>query len=234
MLLLHYTGVASAAKAIDWLSRPESKVSRALRHRRGGRHHAAGGGGACAPGTRASPCGPARPTSTRPPSASRSRTPATSSAIPDFPEPQLRAARGAVPGHHRAARHPARARARPFRRRAHAQEGSRREVSLGAAGARPASATGWRPEPVNWADPGIARDAAGPLVAAVQTLLAGYGYGIEATGGFDPQDRVRGHGLPAPLPARARRRPHRPVDHHHARAAERGAAAPRARRSHDG
>ena len=34
---------------------------------------------------------------------------------------------------------------------------------------------------------GIARDAAGPLVAAVQTMLAGYGYGIEATGGFDPR-----------------------------------------------
>lgn len=27
ILLLHYTGVATAAKAIDWLSRPESKVS---------------------------------------------------------------------------------------------------------------------------------------------------------------------------------------------------------------
>ena len=43
------------------------------------------------------------------------------------------------------------------------------------------------PEPVNWADPGIARDAAGPLVAAVQTLLADYGYGVEATGGLDPR-----------------------------------------------
>jgi len=27
ILLLHYTGVASAAKAIDWLSRPDSRVS---------------------------------------------------------------------------------------------------------------------------------------------------------------------------------------------------------------
>ena len=43
------------------------------------------------------------------------------------------------------------------------------------------------PEPVNWADPGMARDAAGPLVAAVQTKLAQYGYGIEPTGGFDPK-----------------------------------------------
>ena len=40
---------------------------------------------------------------------------------------------------------------------------------------------------MNWADPGIARDAAGPLVAAVQTMLAGYGYGIDATGGVDPR-----------------------------------------------
>ena len=27
ILILHYTGVASAAKAIDWLSRPDSRVS---------------------------------------------------------------------------------------------------------------------------------------------------------------------------------------------------------------
>ena len=40
-----------------------------------------------------------------------------------------------------------------------------------------------RPGPI----PGIARDAAGPLVADVQALLASYGYGIEATGGFDPK-----------------------------------------------
>src|SRR5262249_50065143 len=42
------------------------------------------------------------------------------------------------------------------------------------------------PEPVNRADPGIARDAAGPLVSDVQSLLARYGYGIAATGGFGP------------------------------------------------
>lgn len=36
------------------------------------------------------------------------------------------------------------------------------------------------------ADPGIARDAAGPLVADVQGMLARYGYGIQPTGGFDP------------------------------------------------
>ena len=53
MLLLHYTGVATAAKAIDWLSRDREQGIGALRHRRGRRHHAAGGGGACAPGTRA-------------------------------------------------------------------------------------------------------------------------------------------------------------------------------------
>ncbi|HEY5828670.1 MAG TPA: N-acetylmuramoyl-L-alanine amidase, partial [Hyphomicrobiaceae bacterium] len=41
------------------------------------------------------------------------------------------------------------------------------------------------PEPVNPADPGIARDAAGPLVAEVQDRLAAYGYGIEATGVCD-------------------------------------------------
>ena len=121
----------------------------------------------------------------------------------------------------------ARARARPLRRRAHAQEGPGREIPLGAAGSDRVSATGCLPEPVNWADPGIARDAAGPLVAAVQTMLASYGYGIEATGGFDPKTEFVVSGLPAPLPARARRRPHRPVDHHHARAARCGAAGRR-------
>jgi N-acetylmuramoyl-L-alanine amidase len=41
------------------------------------------------------------------------------------------------------------------------------------------------PEPINPADPGIARDAAGPLVGEVQARLAGYGYGIEASGVCD-------------------------------------------------
>src|SRR5262249_47647034 len=38
------------------------------------------------------------------------------------------------------------------------------------------------PAPVDPADAGIAHDAAGPLVAEVQMLLAKFGYGIEATG----------------------------------------------------
>src|SRR4029453_12388865 len=42
------------------------------------------------------------------------------------------------------------------------------------------------PVPANPADPGIARDAAGPLVGDVQAMLARYGYGVQPTGGYDP------------------------------------------------
>src|SRR5262249_54675985 len=48
------------------------------------------------------------------------------------------------------------------------------------------------PAPVNWSDAGIARDAAGPLVAAVQARLADYGYGVEGAGGVDPRTAVGG------------------------------------------
>ena len=41
---------------------------------------------------------------------------------------------------------------------------------------------------------------------------------------FRSADRVRGHRLPAPFPSRARRRPHRPVDHHDAGTPGGGAA----------
>ncbi len=103
---------------------------------------------------------------------------------PEFPEPQLAAlealSRDII------ARHRSRASAcsptptwrRPARR-------TRARSSPGRAW--PAAGIGhWvTPEPVNPADPGIARDAAGPLVAEVQTVLAAYGYGIEATGVCD-------------------------------------------------
>ena len=79
------------------------------------------------------------------------------------------------------------------------------------------------PEPVIAAEPGMGLDVAGPLVADVQLLLAQVRLRHRGDRRDRRPDRVRGHGLPAPLPARARRRPHRPVDHHDAGAADRGA-----------
>ena len=82
------------------------------------------------------------------------------------------------------------------------------------------------PEPVTApirALPGCSRS----LVADVQGMLRALRLRHRADRRLRSADRVRGHRLPAPLPPRARRRPHRPVDHHHAGAAGRGAALTR-------
>src|SRR5262249_18902859 len=51
------------------------------------------------------------------------------------------------------------------------------------------------PAPVNGADAGIARDAAGPLVAAGQARLGGYWHRIQGAGGFGPGPEVGGKGF---------------------------------------
>jgi N-acetylmuramoyl-L-alanine amidase len=185
ILLLHYTGVASAAKAIDWLSREESRVSA---------HYVVDEAGfitqLVAEEMRAWHAGLAV-------WAGESDINSASIGIeihncghelgyPDFSELQL----GAVEALSRdiIARHGI----RPERVLAHSDVAPTRKKDPGEkfpwARLAHAGIGHWvAPEPVNRADPGIARDAAGPLVAAVQTLLATYGYGIEATGGFDPR-----------------------------------------------
>jgi N-acetylmuramoyl-L-alanine amidase len=185
MLLLHYTGVETCAKAIDWLSRPESKVSC---------HYVVDEAGRItqmvAEAMRAWHAGLA---------VWRGETDINSASIgieihnpghemgyPDFPEPQIAAvaalARDIMERHA----------IRPERVLAHSDVAPTRKKDPGEkfpwARLAAAGVGHWvAPEPVNWADPGLARDAAGPLVAEVQTMLGRYGYGIEATGGFDPR-----------------------------------------------
>jgi N-acetylmuramoyl-L-alanine amidase len=104
---------------------------------------------------------------------------------PEFPEPQMRALEALC------ADIVARHRIRPERVLAHSDVAPQRKKDPGEKfpWARLASRGigHWVPPvAVLAADPGIARDAAGPLVADVQGMLARYGYGIQPTGGFDP------------------------------------------------
>jgi N-acetylmuramoyl-L-alanine amidase len=156
ILLLHYTGLASAAKAIDWLTRVESRVSA---------HYVVDEAGAItqlvAEEMRAWHAGEA---------VWAGETDINSASIDII-------ARHGIP---------------PERVLAHSDVAPARKIDPGekfpwARLARAGIGHWVAPEPVNPADPGIARDAAGPLVAAVQAKLAEYGYGIEATGGCDPR-----------------------------------------------
>lgn len=185
MVLLHYTGVASAAAAIDWLSRAESKVSA---------HYVVDENGRItqlvAEAMRAWHAGVAVWAGEADIN-SRSvgieiHNPGHELGYPDFPEAQLAAVealcRDVVDRHG----------IRPERVLAHSDVAPTRKKDPGEkfpwCRLAAAGIGHWvAPEPVDWADPGIARDAAGPLVAAVQELLARYGYGLEATGGFDPR-----------------------------------------------
>jgi N-acetylmuramoyl-L-alanine amidase len=185
ILLLHYTGVASAAKAIDWLSRAESKVSA---------HYVVDEAGfvtqLVAEDMRAWHAGLAAwAGETDINSASigiEVQNPGHELGYPDFPEPQVRTLEALC--REIIARHGI----RPERVLAHSDVAPTRKMDPGEkfpwARLAVADIGHWvMPEPVNLADPGISSDAAGPLVADVQTMLAGYGYGIEATGGFDPR-----------------------------------------------
>jgi len=185
MLLLHYTGVAKAATAIDWLSRDESKVSA---------HYVIDEAGAItqlvAEEMRAWHAGLAVWAGEADINSAsigiEIHNPGHEAGYPDFPEPQLAAVEALC--RDIIARHGI----RPERVLAHSDVAPTRKKDPGEkfpwARLAAAGIGHWvAPEPVNRADPGIARDAAGPLVAAVQGLLAGYGYGIEASGGFDPK-----------------------------------------------
>ena len=185
ILLLHYTGVTTAAKAIDWLSRTESKVSA---------HYVIDEEGRItqlvAEAMRAWHAGLAAwAGETDINSASigiEIHNPGHELGYPDFPQPQLAAVEALC--RDIIARHAI----KPERVLAHSDVAPTRKKDPGEkfpwARLAQAGIGHWvAPEPVAWADPGMARDAAGPLVADVQALLARYGYGIEATGGFDPK-----------------------------------------------
>lgn len=184
MLLLHYTGLKSCAKAIDWLSRPESKVSchyvideagfvtQMVAEDQRAWHAGLGSWG----------------DETDINSASvgiEIQNPGHELGYPEFPEEQLRVlealCRDIV----------ARNRIRPERVLGHSDVAPRRKKDPGEkfpwARLAKAGIGHWvEPVPVDTADLGMAPDAAGPQVAEVQQKLRNYGYGAEATGVFDP------------------------------------------------
>ena len=184
MLLLHYTGLKSCAKAIDWLSRPESKVSC---------HYVVDEAGRItqmvAEDQRAWHAGLASwQGETDINSASvgiEIHNPGHELGYPEFPEAQMLALEALC------ADIIARHRIRPERVLAHSDVAPKRKKDPGEkfpwARLAGKGIGHWVPPvAVLAADPGIARDAAGPLVADVQGMLARYGYGIQPTGGFDP------------------------------------------------
>jgi N-acetylmuramoyl-L-alanine amidase len=184
MLLLHYTGIQSCAGAINWLSRPESKVSchyvideaghitqMVAEDKRAWHAGLASWGGetdinSASVGIEVHNCG-------------------HELGYPEFPEAQLAPLEALC--RDIIARHSI----RPERVLGHSDVAPTRKKDPGekfpwARLARVGIGHWVKPKPVKGADLGIARDAAGPLVADVQSALRGYGYGIEPTGVFDP------------------------------------------------
>jgi N-acetylmuramoyl-L-alanine amidase len=185
MLLLHYTGVASAAGAIDWLSRPESKVSC---------HYVVDEVGGItqlvAEEMRAWHAGLAfwaGETDINSVSVGiEIHNPGHEQGYPDFPDVQIAAvtalAKGIISRHDIAReRVLAHSDVAPVRKKDPGEKFPWARLAQSGIGHWVA------PEPVNPPDPGMAVDAAGPLVAEVQALLRSYGYDIEPTGVFDPR-----------------------------------------------
>lgn len=183
ILLLHYTGVASAAKAIDWLSRPDSRVSCHYVIDETGRitqmvaeearaWHAGEASWAGESDINSASIGV------------EIHNPGHEMGYPDFPEPQLCAvealARDILSRHS----------IRPECVLAHSDVAPKRKIDPGEkfpwARLAAAGVGHWvEPAPLVDAEPGIGVGAAGPLFAEVQTLLRGYGYAIEPTGLVD-------------------------------------------------
>jgi N-acetylmuramoyl-L-alanine amidase len=183
ILLLHYTGVETAQKAIDWLTCSESRVSC---------HYAVDEHGRItqmvAEDMRAWHAGEAVwDGASDINSASigiEIHNPGHEMGYPDFPEAQLRAVEALC--RDIIARH----RIRPERVLAHSDVAPTRKKDPGekfpwARLARGGIGHWVEPEPVMEAEAGMGIGVAGPLVADVQSLLRKYGYGIEATGVID-------------------------------------------------
>ena len=183
ILLLHYTGVATAAKAIDWLARPESRVSC---------HYVIDEIGRVtqmvAEEARAWHAGEASwAGETDINSASigvEIQNPGHEMGYPDFPEPQLHAVEALA--RDILARHAM----RPERVLAHSDVSPGRKIDPGEkfpwARLAAAGVGHWvEPAPLVEAEPGIGVGAVGPLFAKVQGLLRDYGYAIEPTGYVD-------------------------------------------------
>jgi len=183
ILILHYTGVASAAKAIDWLSRPDSRVSC---------HYVVDETGCItqmvAEVARAWHAGEASwAGETDINSASigiEIQNPGHDLGYPDFPEPQLAAvealARDILTRHA----------IRPERVLAHSDVAPRRKIDPGEKfpwGRLAAAGVGhWvEPAPLVDAEPALGVCAPGPQLARLQGQLRDYGYAIEPTGLVD-------------------------------------------------
>jgi N-acetylmuramoyl-L-alanine amidase len=183
MLILHYTGVATAAGAIDWLSRAESKVSA---------HYVIDEAGRItqlvAEEMRAWHAGLAWwAGETDINSASigiEIHNPGHEHGYPDFPDVQIErvialcndiACRHDIP----AARVLAHSDVAPVRKKDPGEKFPWARLAGAGVGH-------WvTPEPVHPPDRGMAADAAGPLVADVQGVLRSFGYNIEPTGVSD-------------------------------------------------
>ena len=183
ILLLHYTGVATCAKALDWLTCAESRVSC---------HYAIDEAGRItqmvAEGMRAWHAGEAIwAGETDINSASigiEIHNPGHDFGYPDFPEAQMRVVE--VLSRDIVARHDI----RPERVLAHSDVAPTRKKDPGEkfpwARLAAAGIGHWViPAPVKSAERGMGVGVAGPLIADVQALLARYGYGLEATGVVD-------------------------------------------------
>lgn len=185
ILLLHYTGVETAAKAIDWLTRAESQVSC---------HYAVDEAGVItqmvAEDMRAWHAGEsfwAGETDINSLSIGiEIHNPGHQWGYVDFPDVQMRAVEALsidIIG---------RRGIRPERVLAHSDVAPRRKQDPGEKFswerlARAGIGHWVQPEAVNPAESGLAAGVAGPLVAEVQERLASYGYGIEPTGLVDAQ-----------------------------------------------
>jgi N-acetylmuramoyl-L-alanine amidase len=185
MLLLHYTGVATAAKAIDWLTCAESRVSC---------HYAIDDAGCItqmvAEDMRAWHAGEAVwDGESDINSASigiEIHNPGHEMGYPDFPEAQLKAVealcKDIIDRHGiRAARVLAHSDVAPTRKKDPGEKFPWGRLARAGIGH-------WvEPQAVVEAEAGMGIGVAGPLVADVQLLLRRYGYGIEATGLIDGQ-----------------------------------------------
>lgn len=188
ILLLHYTGVPTMAKAVDWLTRAGSGVSC---------HYAIDEAGLIVQmvpeALRAWHAGEAFWSGESDINSAsigiEIHNPGHESGYPDFPETQLEAVEALC--RDIVARHGI----RPERVLAHSDVAPARKKDPGekfpwARLARAGIGHWVTPELVIAAEPGLGVGVAGPLVAEVQLLLGRYGYGIEPTGVVDAKTEL--------------------------------------------
>ncbi len=136
--------------------------------------------------------------------------PGHSHGYPDFPKRQIAAVTAPLPQHLHASPHPGLARARPFRRRARAQAGSGREVSLADAARRRNRALGQACAGRRRAARVFVLGESDPAIAEVQGLLGQIRLRRSLNRRVRRRDPRRHRGVPAPFPSRpgGRRRRH--------------------------